>query len=193
MKRAIGHRRGRPFHRWRRPAWSSMVTWNQSFHFRMPRGRQGFCRKPGSVKTAVGPFAAVRGRSEKRAVCARMRPEGGTRQTHCEGRCDRTGIRATASRRCALERGEDDADTTATQSNSSTEIPGRKQADRFSAQIENADVQVSRTRSQAGPKRLANPPPNKTNVQSGRQLNSAAQETSSTSFTLRCCEPSCPS
>ncbi len=73
---------------------------------------------------AFGPFAAVRGRSEKRAVCARMQPKGGTRQTHCEGRCDRTGIRATESRRCALGRGdEDDADTRATQSNSSTEIP----------------------------------------------------------------------
>ncbi len=124
MKRAIGHRRGRPFLRWRKPAWSSMVIWNQSFRFRMPCGRQGFCRKPGSVKTAVGPFAAVRGRSEKRAVCARMRPEDGTRHTHCEGRCDRNGIRATASRRCALERGDEDyADTTATQSNSSQKSP----------------------------------------------------------------------
>lgn len=73
---------------------------------------------------AFGPFAAVRGRSEERAVCARMQPKGGTRQTHCEGRCDRTGIRATESRRCAFGRGdEDDADTRATQPNSSTEIP----------------------------------------------------------------------
>ncbi len=50
-----------------------------------------------TVKTAVGPFAVVRDRSEERAVCARMRLEGGMRQTRCEGRCDRNTTRFTVN------------------------------------------------------------------------------------------------